>query len=594
MTESAVIIKNGKPILSVNGKIIPAAAYITYFDERSCCGDFAKAGYELFSVCASFSDLPLNSDTSFSPFCGIFDVKGKPDYSLFDRNVKRITDVCPSAKIFPRVRISMPSWWTHEHPDECCKGADGIPREAIYSESFRETGAQMLREFISHVQTSIYADNIIGYQISGGYTEEWFHFDSKGSISQCTKDCFNKYLSSHFPGKYKTLSDIPSENTYSERGLINDELAANFLSFVNNSISETISFFAKTAKQCVNFKQIVGTFFGYIAEVTNPLRGSSGLGALLECPYIDFICSPNSYLSGRALGKDWSEMTAGQSIRLHGKLYFAENYIRTHLSDYPYNCRKGIDPEKKYSGAIWKGPDTVKGSVSALRKSFARQVTHANGMWWFDMWGGWYACPEIMNEMSVFLNFVKKYTESDSAVTSSQTALIADESYNRRVGLSEPSAAAFGKFRDCLGNTGMPYDILLDKDYRHCASYKAVILPYRDEYLSESSRLLKQFCAKNGVAVITSELPDASDINTQVLRDILISKNVHCYCTSDDVIYFGNGLLCIHAANAGQKTLKLMSACKITPLGDEKSTGFVSDTIKFTMEKYETRLFEIS
>lgn len=50
MTESAVIIKNGKPVLLVNGKVIPGAAYITYFDERSCCGDFAKAGYELFSV----------------------------------------------------------------------------------------------------------------------------------------------------------------------------------------------------------------------------------------------------------------------------------------------------------------------------------------------------------------------------------------------------------------------------------------------------------------------------------------------------------------------------------------------------------------
>lgn len=592
MTKSEVAVRNSKPQLLINGRPIAPIAYITYFDERSCCEDFARAGYELFSVCASFSGLPLNSDTGFSPFTGIFDVKEKADFSLFDKNVRRLICACPNAKIFPRVRISMPQWWIDVHKDECCKGADGLLREALYSDEFKKTGEKMLSEFISHVQSSDYADSIIGYQISGGYTEEWFHFDSSGSISPCTEKYFNKYLCSHFPNKYGETVKIPREEEYGGIGEIKSERAKDFLSFVNNSISETISFFAKTVKKRTDFCKVVGTFFGYVAEVTNPFRGSSGLNTLLNCPYIDFICSPNSYAHCRALGRDWHEMSAGESIKLHGKLYFAENDIRTHLSDYPYNCRKGIDPQKKYSGPIWKGPPTLQQSIYAVRKAFARQMTHSNGLWWFDMWGGWYGCRELMDEMAEFARIAEALTFSENAAPSPQTVLIADESYNRRVGLSEPSAKAFSKFIDCLGNTGIPYDILLAEDYKRVLSYKAVILPYKTEYLSDAAKKLVSLCKSNGIAVITGKKDDASDIDTAVLRNILIQNNVHCFTSSDDVIYCGNGLLCIHAASGGKKTVKLEKQYEITPLCRSDAL-FVSDTVKLEMQEYETRIFGI-
>ena len=172
MITSEIKLINGRPILFVDGQKTPAAAYITYFDERSHCADFANVGYELYSLCASFTSLPLNANTGFSPLFGIFDVKGKPDFSEFDKNVRQIVAACPTAKIFPRVRISMPQWWVDEQPDECCRSNDGRLREAIFSEEFKTTGSEMLREYIAHVQNSDYADNIVGYQVAGGFTEE--------------------------------------------------------------------------------------------------------------------------------------------------------------------------------------------------------------------------------------------------------------------------------------------------------------------------------------------------------------------------------------------------------------------------------------
>ncbi|MBO5913015.1 MAG: hypothetical protein J6Q76_06050 [Clostridia bacterium] len=592
MMTSKIELINGRPILFVDGEKTPAAAYITYFDERSHCADFANIGYELYSLCASFTSLPLNANTGFSPLFGIFDVKGKPDFSEFDKNVRQIVAACPNAKIFPRVRISMPQWWVDEHPQECCRSNDGRLREAIFSEEFKATGAEMLREYIAHVQNSDYADNIVGYQIAGGFTEEWFHFDSKGSICPNTKKYFNEYLQRRYPEKYTQEVEIPVEKTYSGKGLIEDETVRHYLEFLNVSIAETISYFAKITKECVDFKQIVGAFFGYVVDIGGPVRGSSGLWEMLKCPDVDFFCSPNSYAFMRALGKDWHESIPGESLKLHGKLYFAENDIRTHLSDFPGNCRPGCDPENKYNGPIWKGPDTLEGSVAAIRKSFARQYTHSNAFWWFDMWGGWYDDPVLMNEMKRFKELMTEYTNAKLPLENSDVVLVIDETYNRRVGTTDPMYYSQGKFRIAMSNAGIPYDIMLAEDFEHCKNYKAVILPYPEEYLSNAAKELKEYCKKHNIPVLTAVLGDMTELDENILRQRLIDAGVHCYCDSGEVVYRGNGLLCIHSATAGLKTVKLPQICDITPLNGTAKT-FTSNKTELEMKEFETLYFKI-
>lgn len=593
MISSEIKLINGRPILFVDGKKTPAAAYITYFDERSHCRDFVDAGYELFSLCASFSSLPLNANTGFSPLFGIFDNRNQPDFSEFDKNVRQIVAACPNAKIFPRVRISMPQWWIDEHTQECCRSGDGRLREAIYSEDFKITGAEMLREYIAHVQSSDYANNIVGYQIAGGFTEEWFHFDSKGSICPSTKRYFNEYLQRRYPEKYTNEVEIPHEKAYTGKGLIEDDVALRYLEFLNVSIAETIGYFAKITKKCVEHKQIVGAFFGYVVDIGGPVRGASGLWELLKSSDVDFFCSPNSYAFMRALGKDWHEPIPGESLKLHGKLYFAENDIRTCLSDYPDNCRPGVDPEKKYEGPIWKGPETVEGSVAAVRKSFARQLTHSNAFWWFDMWGGWYDCPELMSEMKQFKRLMKEYTIAELSFENSDVCFVVDETYHRRVGTTDPMYYSQGKFRIAMSNAGIPYDIMMVEDFEHCKDYKAVILPYPEEYFSDTAKALRAFCEQHNIPVLTADLSDMTDLDTDALRRRLIENSVHCYCDSGDIIYRGNGYLCIHAATAGKKTITLPHTAEITPINTTDQT-FVSDKIEIEMKEFETLIYKVN
>ena len=74
MLKSKIKVINGAPYLYINDELTPAMAYTTYFEERSCYEDFIKAGYRIFFINVSFTTLPINSNTGFSPFrVGVFE-----------------------------------------------------------------------------------------------------------------------------------------------------------------------------------------------------------------------------------------------------------------------------------------------------------------------------------------------------------------------------------------------------------------------------------------------------------------------------------------------------------------------------------------
>ncbi len=583
MVTSKIESYNGRSVLVVDGVREPAMAYITYFDEHTRCADFAKVGYKLFSVGAAFTELPINPRTGFTPVYGqgIFDVKGKPDYREFEENVRTIIKGCPDAKIFPRVYVSMPQWWADENPNEVCTTRRGDHREALFSRKFRQTGAEMLREFIAHVHASDYAENIIGYQIAGGATQEWFHFDSNGSLSPCSLECFREYVGD-------PAVQVPEHSLTDVSGIIESPLMQKYLEFISFEIGNTIAHFAKTVKQCVDYKQIVGAFYGYSQSMYRMFEGNIGASVLLNCPDVDFFCAPNSYFKSRAMGNDWGDLCAGESIRAHKKLYFAENDIRTCFADYPGKIRPNVDPWLKYDTAVWLGPPTMEQSVWAVRKAFARQYTHCNAMWWFDMWGGWYDSDELMGEMKRFREITADFTLSDAPGTRAQVVVLCDEKLPFRLGSQDPCVKIQETVRDNMGGTGIPSDALIMEDYRECVHYSGVLIPFPAEFDTDETRQAKAFLQEKGIPFVQLTQADFA-IDSNELRRRLVAVGIHCYCDTGDVIYCGNGLLAIHAATAGEKTVHLPKTCAVKDMntGAEQTT----DTLVLTCKQYETKLF---
>ena len=176
MLSSTIRRVDGRTELRIDGVLTPAAAYTTYFEERSCYADFVQAGYRIFFVNDSMTTLPINSAvTGFTPFrVGVFEDPERPDYSEFEDAVRKILRACPDAYIFPRIYVSMPRWWTVQNDEECIDAPKGGRREFLGSEVFRRDGAALLRQIVSHIKAADYAPRIAGWQLCGGQTQEWF------------------------------------------------------------------------------------------------------------------------------------------------------------------------------------------------------------------------------------------------------------------------------------------------------------------------------------------------------------------------------------------------------------------------------------
>ena len=80
-------------------------------------------------------------------------------------------------------------------------------------------------------------------------------------------------------------------------------------------------------------------------------------------------------------------------------------------------------------------------------------------------------------------------------------------------------------------------------------------------------------------------------IDADGLRKYLLDLGMHCYCDTGDVIYCGNGILAIHAATAGEKTIHLPEKYRCTELyGDAVCE---TDILQITCRQHETKLFRL-
>ncbi len=579
----------GVPSLYINGRPFTPIAYMTYLEQFGEYGSFAEKGYDFFSFPVLFSGRWINSAADMPPFKkGIFDEKDNPDFSLFDEGVKRILEKCPDAYIFPRVNISMPLWWEEEHPDDVNIKNGASCRESMYSSVWREAAAKMLRRFTDYVINSEFSSHIAGYQIAGGNTEEWFHFDLNAGTCKNAEKPFTEFLKKNYPEtEYRGLPDLShldKKTAYHDDGYL-----ARFLEFANSSVASAISYFARVIKEETGGNSAVGTFYGYSLEVPSPLWGTHSLKTLLEDKNIDFICSPCSYFEGRNPDADWTEMYPADSVKLHGKMCFQECDIRTNLTQFLIEKDISLDPKRLYTSPIWKGPETKSESINLLRRVFCRQLIKGNGLWWFDMWGGWYNDTDIMDEMKRLRDIYAAGIGYADRGSKAQIAAFVDEGVYAYTGDS-PVRGTASYQRKALGISGTPYDIYDVYDF-DCVKdrYKAVIFlsPMKTEYMKNAV----SFCNENGLPyLILSE--EKQNYSARELRDFCKVNSIHVYSETDDILYVNNNHAAIYALTGGMKKIVLPEKKTVRAVIPTEGEAVVTDTVEIYMNKGETVLFE--
>lgn len=593
MLKTHIEYKNGKPFISVNGKLHYPLAYTTYFEECGRFSDFIKHDYKMFFINISFTKLSINTTSDFSPFyTGVFE-NDEPDYSEFEGIVKEILKECPDALIFPRINIAMPEKWLEENIYETVETPNGN-RESLFSDKFLNDGALLLKELVSHIRSTEYAENIAGYQVCGGLTQEWMPFDYTGSFSEMGLKKFNKWLKEKYG---KTNTTLLTKNDLISPDF--NETVSYYGEFYSEMTARTIEHFAKTLKECVNNEQIVGTFYGYNAFVNDILLGLHGLRFIIDSPFIDFFSSPCAYDNNRALGIDWGDMVANESLKIHKKLYFVECDIRTHLTKRMQSSRPGKYPDdillltdNDGNKTVWCGPPTKELSLSAIRKAYIHQLTKGSGVWWFDMWGGWYEDKDIMEDLKKMKEIAEssKNKNSDNYPETEVVMFIDEKAY-----LNNPRQSEFchsvNITRTEMGNSGIPFHLCMVEDAEKILSkYKFAI--FTAPLPSESGKNAVELCKKLNIPYLETTTEKHYYKKTE-LREILTLKGVHCYNTQDNVIYCGNGFLGIHTVNDGEVKITLPEKYKIQSLFGADEKEYETDVITLNMQKHDTSIFEL-
>ena len=596
MLESYVKDRGGAPRLFIDGAEVSPMAYTTYFEERSAYRDFIKAGYRIFFVGVSFTALPINNATGFTPFnVGVFENPDRPDYSELDDAARRILKECENAVIFPRVYVSMPKWWIDEHPHDVVNTPSGY-RESLFSEAFRRDSERMLTELAEHVKSSDYEGRIGGWQLCGGSTQEWFHFDLSGSLGEGAREPFRSWVEKEYGDGIDTLPTL-RDYEYKKEGYQERENARRYSLFSNLEVARTLDGFARVLKRETDYKQVVGAFYGYATQANGtPLFGTHGLREIINSPFIDFFSAPNAYSENRAFGIDWADMIPVDSVKLHGKLAFIECDIRTHLTSGVQEARPGKYPDHIYKldngRSVWAGPPTAELSVFALRKCFAHQLTKKSAIWWFDMWGGWYDDPELMAELREMKRIYDENIKNGSEEPRSEIAFLADESGYANLLKNSPEILGIEKTRTAMGNIGAPYDTYLVEDAaRILKNYKAVIFPC--PIPSDAARRAIATCEEMRIPYLSAST-EHSRLSTEEIREFVKSCGVHIYCDDTDVVYAGGGYIALHSSKPGEKKLRLKDKTKVSSPISCANADEITDAHTFTLKENDTVIFKVS
>lgn len=203
-----------------------------------------------------------------------------------------------------------------------------------------------------------------------------------------------------------------------------------------------------------------------------------------------------------------------ESVQAAGKLVFNEIDLRTHLT--PGN------PHDKFS-ATRKGPDVLnihpledaRESVAVYRREFGHQLSSGCAWWYFDMGGGWYSCPELLEEFSTQRRIADEARGWDMASVAEVAAVVSATS---------PAAMRFARMHDVntvgwtdlqcdratanLYKAGVPIDWWLMDDLERLRKYQ-VLYFHNATWLTDREREGMEELRGEGRTLVFVGLPGA-------------------------------------------------------------------------------------
>ncbi len=491
--ETKIITKNGVNHLSVDGKIIDSLAFKSFRPTPNNVGDFYRAGVRIFHVFCS--GLPSGLKIPYSLYGESWFGDGDYRFEGFDKQMEMFLSVAPDAYFFINLHVDVRPWWLEENPGN----VDSFTHlsQIAGNEKWRKDTEDYIKAFIRYAESK-YDDKILGYWLLGGNTTEWFS-RADGEESHPVKlAAYRKYLGD--PDALiptKEMRDKPKEQVFLDPE--KDKEVIKYRKFHGELISSLVLDFCRAAKEELEYRKLVGVFFGYIMELRKPLwsYGHLDLDPVNESPYVDMIATPSSYRH-RMYDDGTAHMILSDSLGLHGKAYFASfdnlTFLAPTAADNPRRlCNDpGTNIAMRELTTTFHRADlleTLEKTVHGMRREMMSRFSKRCGTWWFDMLEGWYYDDDLMEEVSHLASLSKRFCNKERNSAAQICVFVGSKPLYYVNPESDIHSECVVHQREALSQIGAPYDIYSMSDLERVDKNKYKLYIFLNTYsMSERER----------------------------------------------------------------------------------------------------------
>lgn len=477
---------DGKVLLRVNGQILPPVAFMTYYPNAKNFSQFRDIGTPFYSFGAYATDYGINDFSGLKAFTPHFFVgENTYDFSDIDRVLELIAPGGEGGYIFPRVYVDCPKWWAEKYPDELCMDNRGERhRQSFASMVWRKDAWAAMRALIDHINASKWRECVVGYHIAAGSTEEWtyhHHSDLQYRVDYSqpnlqyfiqwlrrkyqTVDALNRAWKKDYGAFEEATFPTQVQRLFAYQGVLRDAKeemqTIDFWDYSSWLFADTIVYFGEKIKEYTQGHVLTGAFYGYGMMLARSEKNHFALHDVLASPAIDFVAATHG---GAEPGQSWPYGVAVDSARLNHKLFFSEGDVRT--------CRTGLmraalphaATNNSYydQGPAWMPLESMELTLSVLKKACLRVLTGQTGVWWFDMFGGWFDAPEML---TLFRRFNALMAEQTLGPIEADVAVILDEGGLKHLARAHtPGEQVINRQRMLMSWMGAPYHTYLAQD----------------------------------------------------------------------------------------------------------------------------------
>lgn len=506
--------KNGRPVLLINEReTVPIFYSGCYWKPNMDFNyDFSKAGIKIHQV-----HIPLTLTVS------IWKGHKNYDFTIAEERIKSALMGAPDAYLILDFSLISPyPEWGNLYPDDVIQdqfGEKGIgkgvhlyrfgtslkdPDEfwvySYYSDTLKKEANEVLLAFIDYLKKQPYYKAIIGFGFCGGDDGQWSEWGHRATDKTHLTDyspAGRKSFKNYILEKYKTLKnlkdafddpninfdaiDVPSVEKRMQNEFFyhpkKDRLCIEYNKFRSEKTVELLLSLAKTAKENMG-KPII--CLSYWADLNWVYAGSTHLALrkILESPYLDITVTPMDYGYLRIPGA-WGGKIGGTtgSLSLHNKIFLVEldtRTWRTRYTGYESYCSVGY-------------LKNIEEFSSVNFRELGRMITYNMGVWYYDMSGGWFSDPKIMESIStgykVYEEILKKKTNFKP-----EFLIVLDEESVHYLSTGGPLYAWAFQLISHHGNvpsyfvSGVPYEVCVLEDlisnWENFKDYKVYVFPF--------------------------------------------------------------------------------------------------------------------